>query len=664
MTELPTTFGKYYLTEKLATGGMAEIYLAKLIGPGGFEKQLVIKQILPKLSGQRQFVDMFVAEAKTLVALTHGNIVPVYELGVVDDTYYIAMDYIDGPTLYRLTETMSRREARMDPALAAWIGSRILDGLDYAHRKGEGVIHRDLSPRNVMLSRDGDVKLVDFGIAVTLGGSGDVVGRDEAPTGSFPYMSPEQVRREALTPQTDLFSAGVLLWEMLTGERLFQRPDADATLQSVLREAIPRPSKVRAAVPARLDEVVMRALERDRDARWENSADMLAALNKYLYSLDTTPGARDVAALIARYCPPETRRLPTHLEALATEPKEPDATPADDAPAASGPSTAVIPRAPVLETPPKAKGRPQRHKSFATNVDIAPLFEGTGQAAAIRDEATPSTPSPGASLATQPPPPDAPTRRADDEPTTPGPSTAPRRSRRLDAVEEPIDTRSTPATPTSATAPDPDAPIARPRPGMPTSAPPSRGTLIRVGIGALALAVGAIVVFLRGRDQVLQSELDAGVATPADAAYVMVPPPNDASALATPADARLVIDAVAPLRPDAGARSPDASIALPPRADAATHHATRPDGAVPRDAGTANDAATRGSATLTVGADPWGEIYVDGKLMGRTPRELTVPAGHHTVEIVFPAETPPRKQTFAVDLAAGETKPLQADFRN
>ncbi|HET9989062.1 MAG TPA: protein kinase, partial [Kofleriaceae bacterium] len=121
MPELPTTFGKYYLTEKLATGGMAEIYLAKLIGPGGFEKHVVIKQILPKLSGQRHFVDLFVAEAKTLVTLAHGNIVPVYELGVVDDTYFIAMDYIDGPTLYRLTEAMARREERMAPAVAAGI---------------------------------------------------------------------------------------------------------------------------------------------------------------------------------------------------------------------------------------------------------------------------------------------------------------------------------------------------------------------------------------------------------------------------------------------------------------------------------------------------------------------------------------------------------------
>jgi len=232
------TFGRYQLVKKLATGGMAEIYLAKLMGPGGFEKQLVIKQIHPRLSGQRQFVDLFVAEAKILVTLAHGNIVPVYELGVIDDTYFIAMEYIDGPTLYRLTETLRRRGVRMAPAVAAWIMARILEGLDYAHRKGDGVIHRDLSPRNVMLSRDGEVKLVDFGIAVTLcEGDGDAA--QSAPTGSFPYMSPEQVRRESLTGQTDLFSVGVLAWEMLAGRRLFARADADATLAAVLNEPIP-----------------------------------------------------------------------------------------------------------------------------------------------------------------------------------------------------------------------------------------------------------------------------------------------------------------------------------------------------------------------------------------------------------------------------------------
>src|SRR5687768_8693801 len=370
MTELPRPFGKYFLTEKLATGGMAEIYLGKLLGPGGFEKQLVIKQIHPRLAAEKHFVDLFVAEAKTLVGLTHGNIVPVYELGIVDDTYFIAMEYIDGPTLWTFTEAVWEAGEPIAPPVAAWIAAEILDGLDYAHRKGDGVIHRDLSPRNVMLSRDGQVKLVDFGIAVTLGDEGDAGAAHSAPTGSFPYMSPEQVRREPLTGQTDLFSLGVLAWEMLAGKRLFARADADATLAAVLEEPIPPPSSVRPAVPAKLDEVVMRALARDRAARWPTAGEMLAQINKYLYSLDATPGPRDVEALVARYCPPETRRLPTHA----------DGPGADDAPSGEpspgGPRTAVIPRAAA------AKGKPQRQRSFATNVDIK----------AVLDRATPLFP--------------------------------------------------------------------------------------------------------------------------------------------------------------------------------------------------------------------------------------------------------------------------------
>jgi serine/threonine-protein kinase len=593
MTELPTTFGKYYLTEKLATGGMAEIYLAKLLGPGGFEKSLVIKQIHPRLTGQRHFVDLFVAEAKTLVALAHGNIVPVYELGVVDDTYFIAMEYIDGPTLYRLTERMAGRDALMDPPVAAWITARIIEGLDYAHRKGEGVIHRDLSPRNVMLSRDGEVKLVDFGIAVTLG-EGDRESAQSAPTGSFPYMSPEQVRREPLTGQTDLFSAGVLCWEMLVGRRLFARPDPDATLEAVMSGDIPRPSAERPEIPARLDEVVMRALERDTATRWPSAGDMLAALNRYLYSLDETPGPRDVAALVALYCPHETRRMPTHLETVTDE---------DSAPApVAGPSTAVIPREPSTAVLPRdgsqPKGkRPQRAQTFATNVELegilqraTPLFP----IDAIREE--PPTADDGPDVVTS--------ARRDEEP--PRETAADRRG----MVAPPIQ--------------------------IPGRTPPSRALLVLMGFGGLALAGAAIYVFYQGRSQILGR--DAATDAPADAAVIA---PIDAAVDAAPIDAaRPPIDAA------------------PAHADAAIHM-TAP---APRDAAAKPDAAAGGSATLTLGADPWGEIYIDGKSYGQTPRAITVPAGHHTVEIVFPAVSPPRKQTWAVDLATGDNKPLQADF--
>jgi eukaryotic-like serine/threonine-protein kinase len=306
MAELPGPFGKYFLCEKLASGGMAEIYLAKLLGPGGFEKLLVIKQISPELGRERSFVDLFVAEAKTLVSLSHGNIVPVYELGVVDDTYFIAMEYVDGPTLSELLRKLDKRGQVLDPPMAAYVAGELLKGLDYAHRKADGVIHRDLSPRNVLVSRDGEVKLVDFGLAIAAGSA--MRGRQGRPAGSFPYMSPEQVRQEALDARSDLFSAGVLLWEMLTGHYLFARDDEDATLAAVLESDIPAPSAVRAGVPAELDRICLLLLARDRDARWGSAGEVVAALTRFAYSLEppVTPGA--LAALVARTCPPVVRR--------------------------------------------------------------------------------------------------------------------------------------------------------------------------------------------------------------------------------------------------------------------------------------------------------------------------------------------------------------------
>jgi serine/threonine-protein kinase len=322
MTDPSAPFGKYFLGDKIATGGMAEIYLAKLLGPGGFEKQLVIKQITPALSSERRFVELFVAEAKTLVSLSHGNIVPVYELGVVGDTYFIAMEYVDGPTLTELSAALGRRREAMAPSMAAYIGAELCKGLDYAHRKGDGLIHRDLSPRNVMVSREGEVKLVDFGLAVAVAGAEPARrGTADRPAGSFPYMSPEQVRQEGLDPRSDLFSAGVILWEMLTGRTLFARDGEDETLAAVLDAPVPVPSELRPEVPPELDRICMKALARDRAERWESAGALLAALARFSYSIEqpVSPGA--VAALVARVCPPEARRAEAD-DAVKTAPRE------------------------------------------------------------------------------------------------------------------------------------------------------------------------------------------------------------------------------------------------------------------------------------------------------------------------------------------------------
>ena len=327
MTAVPATFGKYFLTGKLATGGMAEIYLAKLIGPGGFEKHLVIKQIHPQFSRDAQFLEMFVAEAKTLVSLSHGNIVPIYELGVVDDTYFIAMEYIDGPTQERFFRSLRRSEETVSPAVATYISAEILKGLDYAHRKDDGVIHRDLSGRNVMLSREGGVKLVDFGLAVHTEGHQLGKGAGGRPAGSFPYMSPEQVRGEKLDPRSDLFSAGVLLWEMLTGESLFAKPDADETLKAVCEANIRRPSALNPKIPDALDTICMKALARDREERFPSAAKFLRPLTRFLYSSDEVVGAAELSKLITRLCPPSSpilarASLPASSDTDATSPEE------------------------------------------------------------------------------------------------------------------------------------------------------------------------------------------------------------------------------------------------------------------------------------------------------------------------------------------------------
>ena len=570
---------------------------------------------------------------------------------------------------------VARRDGQIAPAVAAWITARILEGLDYAHRKGEGVIHRDLSPRNVMLSRDGEVKLVDFGIAVTLGDAGEDASAQSAPTGSFPYMSPEQVRKEQLTAQTDLFSVGVLMWEMLVGHRLFARNDPDATLAAVTGSDIPRPSTERAEIPARLDEVVMRALERDKTSRWTDAAEMLAALQKYLYALDDTPGPRDVAALVAKFCPPETRRMSTHADLvhdLALDgpsfesPSDTQATP----PPPAGPRTAVIPR--DGDAPRGRPRAPTRQESFATHVELkgmlergTPLF-GVPAIPEAGDDRPASGPTTTVAAPTNGTGPQA-IAGTDDEPAS-SRAGAGGRARRVrdEDVESPDTTMRIRAR--SVRDPEPT-----------TGGAPSRGLLILAGLGALALAIASIVVFLRGREAVLAPDaapkLDAPFYMLADAAPeptdaapttgdAVTTPLGDAPSL-TPADAVVAPpgDAAAARTDAAGARDADV---LAPR-DAAPARdadlAVRDAGLRPRaDAGATSDARATGTATLNIGADPWGEIVIDGTTRGRTPKTLQVSAGPHTIEIIFGGEDPPRTRSFSVDLADGATKDVVADF--
>lgn len=601
MAELPTTFGKYYLIERLAVGGMAEIFLAKLVGPGGFEKTLVIKQIHPSLSSQRAFVDLFVAEAKTLVSLSHGNIVPVYELGVVDDTYFIAMEYIDGPTLWRLTEAAAGRGEAIAPELAAYIAAEIAKGLDYAHRKGAGVIHRDLSPRNVMLTRDGEVKLVDFGIAVALGAGPDPADGG-LPTGSLPYMAPEQARGEQLSAHTDLFALGVLTWEMVTGRRLFARADVDVTLAAVRAAEVPAPSTVRPSVPGRLEEIVLRALAREPDDRWANAGELAAALQRFQAEADALVGARELAALVARLTPPHASGDRTGPQTAIDVAPSVDDDPDDGAP----PSTQVIPR-----SRPRGKRAPTvREATFATHVELERALGPVTPPMAGRDAARvddgPITPAVAGRDAA----------RVDDGPLIP--AVAGRDAARLD--DGPI----TPPVAARDGARVDDGPVT---PATPAPAPP-RPVGRRAWPLAIALtlaAAGAWFVWPRGQ---------RAAAPPLDAA---------------------IVDAAPPDAPPADAAPPDAPVDAAPPVDAPARD-------VPRDP--PRDAARAAAATgaLRVGANPWGEVFLDGKPLGRAPNEWIVPAGRHAVEVVFPADDGERRRRFAVEVPVDDRAVIFADF--
>ena len=294
----PTTFGKYFLTRRLAVGGMAEVYAAKLYGSDGFEKDLVIKQILPQYARDPEFVQSFVAEAKIAVSLTHANVVGIYELGRVDGTYFIAMEFVDGLDAYGLLTAAKRYAIKLSVGLALLVAEEVAKGLDYAHRKNGpdglslGLVHRDLNPRNVLISREGDVKILDFGIAKTASRVAAMPKtRAGVVKGTSGYMSPEQATGADVDSRTDIYQAGLLLFELLTGQALFWRPDDDATRELMRAHRIIRPGELNKNVSAELDELVLATLERDPNRRMASAADLAQRLARirYLQYPDATP---------------------------------------------------------------------------------------------------------------------------------------------------------------------------------------------------------------------------------------------------------------------------------------------------------------------------------------------------------------------------------------
>src|SRR5262247_1315293 len=250
---------------------MAELFVATAPGEHGFQKKVVIKRLLPHLIDDDTYNAMFIDEAKLTARLVHPKIAQTFELGKVDDALFIAMEYVDGIDVLALLREFAARRRKVDPQLAAWIAHEVLDALDYAHNlTGEdgarlGIVHRDISPSNVLLSVRGDIKLVDFGIARQQ-------DPERAHKSKYGYMSPEQVIEQSLDARSDLFSVGVVFAELLTGRRLFAAANELDVLLMVRDAKLHRFDKYGSDVEARLAGIVRRALRKSVDERWPTAA--------------------------------------------------------------------------------------------------------------------------------------------------------------------------------------------------------------------------------------------------------------------------------------------------------------------------------------------------------------------------------------------------------
>jgi TonB family protein len=351
-------FGQYTLLERIAVGGMAEVWKARMRGVEGFQKTVAIKRILPHMTDNAEFVGMFIDEAKLAAQLTHPNIVHIYDLGKMGRDYYIAMEYVEGKDLRSLLNAGRRTGLPMPLGLGLLIAARVASALDYAHRKRDfedqemALVHRDVSPQNVLLTYEGDVKLCDFGIAKAVSKASQT--QMGALKGKLQYMSPEQAWGRAVDSRSDLFSLGAVLFEMVTGERQFPGDSEISVLESVRQGRIRTPRQVDPSVPREVDEIVARALAVDPQERFQSAGEMKQRLEAVLSALAPSLGPTDLAAYLRRVSEPEPAE---RIEAVAPPPA---ATPAPAPPQWTPEPAAAAPApAPVAVPFPVASPEPQ-----------------------------------------------------------------------------------------------------------------------------------------------------------------------------------------------------------------------------------------------------------------------------------------------------------------
>ncbi len=318
----PIPFGKYFLLERINVGGMAEVFRAKHFGVEGFERLVAVKRILPSIAEDKDFIEMFVDEAKIAVQLNHANIAQVFDLGNESGSYYIALEHIHGRDLRAIFDRNRNQGEPMPVPQACFVTMKVCEGLDYAHNKrDEGgrdllLVHRDVSPQNVLVSFDGEVKIIDFGIAKAAGkGSQTQAGILK---GKFGYMSPEQVRGLPVDRRSDVFACGIVLYELLTGERLFVGESDFSTLEKVRNVEILPPSTYNRKIQPELERIVLKALAKDVEDRYQNAIDLHDELQAFVYTAGEFYSRKDLASWMklgwAKEIKEETARIASYRD--------------------------------------------------------------------------------------------------------------------------------------------------------------------------------------------------------------------------------------------------------------------------------------------------------------------------------------------------------------
>jgi serine/threonine protein kinase len=294
----PIPFGKYLLLDRINIGGMAEVWRGKQVGASGFERLVAIKRILPNIAEDAEFITMFIDEAKITVQLTHANIAQVYELGHIQTSYFIAMEYIAGKDMRAIFDRGRKKGEPAPVPLTCYVVGKLCEGLDYAHRKKDGmgrdmnIVHRDISPQNILISYEGEVKVIDFGIAKAAGKATKT--QAGILKGKFAYMSPEQIRGLPLDRRSDVFAIGVCLYEMLTGERLFVGDSDFSVLEKVRKAEVTPPSHFNKRVPEALEKIVLKALAKDVEDRYQYASEVADDLQRFLITSDSIFSRKDL----------------------------------------------------------------------------------------------------------------------------------------------------------------------------------------------------------------------------------------------------------------------------------------------------------------------------------------------------------------------------------